>query len=345
MFKFEYPSILLLLLLIPIGAIVFAISQIKKRKKLNNTIDYKLQTEVLPLLSFGKQRLKFILTCIAFALLVLAAANPKVASGIDKQEKRGCDVVICLDISNSMLAQDLTPNRLERAKLAISQLISQMQDDRIGIVLFAGSSYTFLPLTADYATAKMFNDVIDTKLIDYQGTNIQQALETAGKSFGSEENKRSKAVILISDGEDNQPEAENIAKKLAKEGIIINCIGIGSQQGTTIPMKDNSGNETLKKDKDGNIVVTKLNEQTLKKIAGEGSGVYVHAGNESLGLRSVMQSIDKMDKKEYTAMAYRDFNTVFYLFAIGALVFLLIDFIIYNAKNKVINRKFFFGKE
>lgn len=347
MFKFANPNILFLLLFIPVAIIGFIILQHRKRKQLNQSIDLHLQKEVLPLLSFGKQRLKFILLCFAYAFAVLAAANPQVASSIDRKERKGCDVVICLDVSNSMLAQDLTPNRLERAKLAISQLISQMQDDRIGIVLFAGSSYTFLPLTSDYATAKMFTDVIDTKLIDYQGTDIQQALQTAGNSFGeaSKKKERTRAIVLISDGEDNQPQAEDIAKQLAKEGITINCIGIGSAQGATIPMKDKNGNEELKRDNEGNIVVTKLNENALKEIASKGSGAYVHAGNESLGLNAIMKSINKMDKTEYTAMAYRDFNTVFYIFALIALVFLLIDFIIFNAKNRVINRKLFFGKE
>ncbi|MBQ9254942.1 MAG: VWA domain-containing protein [Bacteroidales bacterium] len=345
MFKFENPNILFFLLLIPIGIILFIILQNRKKKNLNSAIDFKLQNEVVPLLSFGKQRLKFILICLGLSFIILAAANPKVASSMDKQEKKGVDVVICLDISNSMLAQDLSPNRLERAKLAINQLISQMQDDRIGIVLFAGSSYTFLPLTSDYATAKMFTEIIDTKLIDYQGTDIQQALQTAGVSFGKEKNDRSKTIILISDGEDNQPEAENIVKDIVKEGITINCIGIGSPQGTNIPIVDRNGNTDLKRDNAGNIVITKLNEPALKKIASEGKGIYVHAGNESLGLGSIMKSINKMDKKEYTAIAYRDYKTIFYWFAIVGFLLLVLDFFIYNAKNKVINRKLFFSKE
>lgn len=345
MFRFEFPNILFFLLAVPIGLALFLFSQYLESKRLNSTIDIHIQDEVIPLLSFGKQRFKFILLCVAYVFLVLAASNPQLASSVDKKERKGCDVIVCLDVSNSMLAEDLSPNRLERAKLALTQLISQMQDDRIGIVLFAGSAYTYLPLTSDYATARMFCDIIDTKLIDYQGTDINQALSIAAQSFGeSKTNDRSKAIILISDGEDNQPEAEQVAKSITKKGVVINCVGIGNAQGVRIPMKDRSGNVEYKKDKNGNIVFTRLNEQTLKNIASEGKGTYVRASNMSLGLNSVMKSINRMDKKEYTSLAYRDYNTIFYVFALIGLIILLLDFFIFNAKHKLINRNFFFGK-
>lgn len=345
MFRFEFPNILFFLLAVPIGLALFLFSQYLESKRLNSTIDIHIQDEVIPLLSFGKQRFKFILMCVAYVFLVLAASNPQLASSVDKKERKGCDVIVCLDVSNSMLAEDLSPNRLERAKLALTQLISQMQDDRIGIVLFAGSAYTYLPLTSDYATARMFCDIIDTKLIDYQGTDINQALSIASQSFGETSSKdRSKAIILISDGEDNQPQAEQVAKSIAKQGIVINCVGIGNAQGVRIPIKDRSGNVEYKKDKNGNIVITRLNEQTLKNIASEGKGTYVRASNMSLGLNSVMKSINRMDKKEYTSLAYRDYNTIFYVFALIGLIILLLDFFIFNAKHKLINRKFFFGK-
>lgn len=345
MFRFEFPNILFFLLAVPIGLALFLFSQYLESKRLNSTIDIHIQDEVIPLLSFGKQRFKFILLCVAYVFLVLAASNPQLASSVDKKERKGCDVIVCLDVSNSMLAEDLSPNRLERAKLALTQLISQMQDDRIGIVLFAGSAYTYLPLTSDYATARMFCDIIDTKLIDYQGTDINQALSIASQSFGETSSKdRSKAIILISDGEDNQPQAEQVAKSIAKQGTVINCVGIGNAQGVRIPIKDRSGNVEYKKDKNGNIVITRLNEQTLKNIASEGKGTYVRASNMSLGLNSVMKSINRMDKKEYTSLAYRDYNTIFYVFALIGLIILLLDFFIFNAKHKLINRKFFFGK-
>lgn len=345
MFRFEYPIILWLLVLIPIAIIGFIFFIKRKQKKINKNIDINLQKTVLPLLSYGKQRLKFILLLLTYFFLVVSAANPQIASSMDKKDRKGCDVMICLDISNSMLANDLSPDRLSRAKLAINQLITQMQGDRIGIVVFAGSSFTFLPLTSDYATAKMFTDVIDTKLVDNQGTNIQEALETARKSFGEEKNNNhSRTIVLISDGEDNQDSTEDLVKGISKDGIIVNCIGIGSKEGSKIPINTN-GNIEYKKDKSGNIVITHLNEEALRKIANEGGGEYIRANNASLGLDNILKSINKMDKKQYAAMAYRDYNTIFYFPAFVAFLLILIEFLIYSAKNKIINRKLFFGKD
>lgn len=346
MFRFEFSYILYFLLLVPFACAFFFVAQHRLKRRLNKTIDFKLQKQMLPLLSFGKQRLKFILVCVAYIFIVLAAANPQVATAVDGKGRKGCDIMVCLDVSNSMLAEDLSPNRLERAKLALSQLISQMQDDRIGIVVFAGSSFTFLPLTSDYATAKMFTDIIDTKLIDNQGTDIEQALQTAVNGLGKKSGRdRTRAIILISDGEDNQPEAEEYSKDIVKQDVIVNCVGIGNAMGAKIPIRDRNGNLDYKRDKDGNIVITKLNEQTLKKIASGTGGEYIKADNSSLGLGAIMKSINKMDKKEYASMAYRDYDTIFYVFALFALVFLVSDTFIYNAKHRVINRKFFFGKE
>ncbi len=345
MFRFENSGILWLLLFVPLMIICFIIVQNKKRKKLDAAIDKKLQNQILPNLSFGKQRLKFILVVLSFVFLVLAAANPQRASTVDSKQRKGCDIMICLDISNSMLAQDLSPNRLERAKLAISGLIQQLNGDRIGIVLFAGSSYRYLPLTNDYATAKMFTDVIDTKLIDNQGTDIYSALQEAIMGFGQDKKTdNSRTIVLITDGEDLQPQAEDLAKQISKSDIVINCIGIGSTSGAKIPINDN-GTLTYKKDKQGNLVVTKLNEQMLKNIASQTGGQYVRASNSLLGLENILHSINKMDKKQYTALAYRDYQTIFYIPAIIALVILLIDTIIFSSKNKYINRKFFFGKD
>lgn len=345
MFKFENPNILWLLCFIPLMIVVFIFIQRNKRKRIDVAIDKNLQNYIVPMLSFGKQRLKFILVMIAFAFIVLAAANPQKASSMGDKQRKGCDIMVCLDVSNSMLAEDLSPNRLERAKLAITQLITQLKGDRIGIVVFAGSSFRFLPLTSDYATAKMFTDVIDTKLIDNQGTDIYQALETTIKGFGEKKDKtHTRTIVIISDGEDLQPEAEDLASNIAKEDIVINCIGIGSPQGSKIPIKQN-GQSTFKTDKEGNIVITRLNETSLKNIASKTGGVYLRASNTMIGVDNIMKQINNMDKKQYGALSYNSYNTIFYIPAIIALFILLIDSIIVNAKNKFINRKLFFGKD
>lgn len=345
MFRFEFPYILWLLLFIPVIIVWFIVSQRSKKKKLASAIDTPLHNDILPLLSFGKQQLKFILLMLAFAFIVLAAANPQKATTIGNKERKAADIMICLDVSNSMLAQDLSPNRLERAKLAINQLITQLDGDRIGIVVFAGSSFNFLPLTSDYATAKMFTDVIDTKLIDNQGTNIQEALRTAARGFGEQKTKnRSRTIILISDGEDLEKQSEDLASEIAKDDIIINCIGIGSIEGTKIPIKEN-GIETFKKDSQGNIVITKLDETTLKNIAAKTNGKYIKPTNSTLGLDVIMKSIDSLDKNSTQGINFKDYQTLFYIPTIIALLLLILDFTIFNAKNKFINRKFFFGKD
>lgn len=345
MFRFEFPNILWLLLLVPLMTTYFILWQRKKRKNLNKAIENHLHNNILPQLSFGKQRFKFILLMIAFAFVVLAAANPQKASTIGNKERKASDIMICLDVSNSMLAEDLSPNRLERAKLAINQLISQLEGDRLGIVVFAGSSFNFLPLTSDYSTAKMFCDIIDTKLVDNQGTDIYSALQTAVKGFGEQKTKnRSRTIILISDGEDLEKASEDLASDIAEEDIIINCIGIGSTQGTKIPIKEN-GVETFKKDRDGNIVITKLDETTLKSIAIKTGGKYIRATNSTLGLDAILKSIDSLDKNTAQGINFKDYETMFYIPALLALFLLLIDSTIFNAKNKFINRKFFFGKE
>ncbi|MBO6117498.1 MAG: VWA domain-containing protein [Bacteroidales bacterium] len=345
MIKFEYPGLLWLLIAVPALSLLFIFIQRSKRKKLNKAIEKHLQGSIIPLLSFGKQRFKFILVMIAFTAVVLAAANPQTASTIGNKERKGADIMICLDVSNSMLAQDLSPNRLERAKLAINQLITQLEGDRIGIVVFAGSAFNYLPLTSDYSTAKMFCDIIDTKLVDYQGTDINQALMTAAKGFGEKKAKnRSRTIILISDGEDLEQSSEDVAKEIAKEDIVINCIGIGSTQGTKIPVKVN-GTETFKKDSQGNIVITKLDEATLKNIAAKTGGKYIKATNSTLGLDAILKSIDSLDKNSIGGMNFKDYRTVFYIPAIIALILLLVDTFIFNAKNRYINRKLFFGKD
>jgi Ca-activated chloride channel homolog len=345
MFRFEFPNILWLLCFVPLIVVYFIFLQRDKRKKLNKVIASNLQNYVVPQLSFGKQRLKFILIVLAYIFVVFAAANPQKATTIGNKERKASDVMICLDVSNSMLANDLAPNRLERAKLAITQLITQLDGDRLGIVVFAGSSFNFLPLTSDYATAKMFTDIIDTKLVDNQGTDIYSALQTALKGFGEKKtNNRAKTIILISDGEDLEKSTEDLAGQIAKEDIIINCIGIGSPQGSKIPIKVN-GVETYKKDNQGNIVITKLDESTLKSIATRTGGKYIRATNSTLGLDLILKSIGSLEKQSSSAINFKDYQTMFYILALIALILLLVDFVIFNAKNKFINRKLFFGKD
>jgi Ca-activated chloride channel family protein len=316
-----------------------------KKKKLAQFADTKTQQTIIPDLSIGKQYLKFTLWNLSFFFLVLALANPQKGTSIEKKERTGTDLMVCLDVSNSMLAEDLKPNRISRAKQALTQLVNQLEGDRVGIVVFAGTSFVHLPITSDYTAAKTFIDVIDTKLIETQGTAIAECLEKAFSSFeNQEQTKRSRSIILISDGEDNEEGALDVTKDIAKDGVVINTIGLGQTEGTPIPVYDRHGQSQYKKDANGNIVLTKLNETLLKNIAKEGNGVYIRANNTSIGLDNILARINKMEKNEYEAIAYKNYDSKFYIFACIALFFLLLEWIVFEKKNKYINRKLFFGE-
>jgi Ca-activated chloride channel family protein len=345
MLKLETPELLYLWLLIPLFFVGHYFYMKAKKRKLKEFASERVQEVVMPDLSLGKQRLKFILLNIAFMLLVLAAANPQYGTSIGKKERRGTDLMICLDISNSMLAEDLKPNRISRAKQSINQLINQLEGDRIGLVVFAGTSFIQLPLTSDYSAAKTFIDVIEPSMIETQGTAIGESLETAFSAFGEEENKkRSRSIVLISDGEDNEQDALEIAKNIASDGVVINTIGLGLGEGSPIPIKNRHGQTEYKRDNLGNIVLTKLNEDLLKQIADKGNGIYIRANSSSIGLEHILARINKMEKNEYKALAYKNYESRFYIPAIIALVLLLLEYFIFERRNKLINRKFFFGK-
>src|SRR5574344_333292 len=303
MIRLQYPEILYLLAFVP----VFFLGQFfylrRKKKQLQKFAQGSLIDSLVPDISYGKQWTKFIILNLAFVFIIIAAANPQIGTTIDKSERKGSDIMICLDISNSMYAQDIKPDRITRAKQALGRLIDQLNNDRIGIVVFAGSAYTQLPITNDYGAAKTFLDVISPSMIQNQGTAIAQALQLAYQGFGDNVRKKSRAIILISDGEDNDEDAVGTAHRIAKEGVTINTLGFGLAEGAMIPMPNKMGKIEYKKKTDGSFVMTKINEPLLKEIAKEGKGVYVRANNSSVGLEDIMSSINSLDKNSYSALA------------------------------------------
>lgn len=346
MIRLENPQFLYLWILIPLFYLLHYFYIRAKRKKLKQFAEVKTQQIIIPDLSIGKQYFKFTLWNLALFFLILALANPQKGTSIEKKERTGTDLMVCLDVSNSMLAEDLKPNRISRAKQSLTQLVNQLEGDRIGIVVFAGTSFVHLPITSDYTAAKTFIDVIDTKLIETQGTSIAESLEKAFSAFeNQDETKRSRSIILISDGEDNEEGALDATKEIAKEGVVVNTIGLGQTEGTPIPIFDKYGRSEYKKDGNGNIVLTKLNEVLLKEIAKEGNGVYIRANNTSIGLDNILARINKMEKNEYEAVAYKNYDSKFYIFALISLFFLVLEWVIFERRNKYINRKLFFGNE
>lgn len=345
MLRFESPQFLYLLILIPLFYVLYFFYVRSKKRKLKDLASTRVQEIIMPDLSVGKQNLKFALLNIAFFFLVIAVANPQSGTSVGKKERQGTDLIICLDISNSMLAQDLKPNRITRAKQSINSLINQLRGDRIGLVVFAGTSFIQLPMTSDYAAAKTFIDIIEPSMIETQGTAIGESLKTAFSAFGEQQdNKRSRSIVLISDGEDNEEDALEVAKEVASDGVVINTIGLGRGEGAPIPIKQRNGTNEYKRDANGNIVLTKLNENLLKQIADKGNGTYIRANNSSIGLEHILARINKMEKNEYEAVAYKSYESRFYIPAMIALVLLLVEYVIFERKNKYINRKFFFGK-
>lgn len=290
--------------------------------------DFELTRSLIPDVSKTKKIVKFILFSFGISGLILALCNLQSGNKIQEVKREGADIIVCLDVSNSMLAQDLSPNRLERAKFALEKMIDKLQGDRLGIIVFAGEAYVQLPITTDYSAAKLFLGGINTQIVPTQGTNIGAAIRKALESFGKDEGKN-KTIVVITDGENHEPEAIEAAGEAEKAGIMINTIGIGSENGVPIPMVAN-GVPTggFRKDKDGNTIVTKLNKSLLQELAGKTNGIYVQATNADIGLDAILDKMAKLDKKQIDSKMYTDYEDQFQWFLGIALIFLTFEFFI-----------------
>jgi Ca-activated chloride channel family protein len=276
--------------------------------------------------------IKFILQLIAVAAGIIMLSRPQFGSKIEDVKKQGVEVIIALDVSNSMLAEDIQPDRLTRAKQAISRLVDNLDNDKIGLIVFAGDAYIQIPITTDYISAKMFLSAINPNIVPKQGTAIGAAINLGIKSFSPGEGK-SKAMIIITDGENHEDDPVKDAEEASKAGIVIHTIGIGSTEGVPIPMIINGKKDYLK-DVNGNTVVTKLDEEILKKIALSTNGNYVRASNSNIGLDEIFSGIKKMKKQDLESTMYTEYNDQFQIFAAMALFLLLVDFIIMERKNR-----------
>jgi Ca-activated chloride channel family protein len=332
MFKFQHAEYLWALAIVPVVIAIFIFAVISRKKMLKKLGDYPLILAMIPDVSRSKQTVKFILYTLALIFLILGICNLQTGSKIQDVKREGADIMICLDVSNSMLAEDLKPNRLERAKQAIEQTIDKLQGDRVGIVVFAGEAYTQLPITIDYASAKLFLNAITPNIIERQGTDISAAIQKATESFGKDEGKN-KAIIVITDGEDHEEDAIKAAEDAGKAGISINTIGIGSDAGVPIPIYNNGIPAGYRKDKEGNTVVTKLNEKLLQSIAGAANGVYVKANNADVGLDAVLDKVGELEKKQFESKMYTDYEDQFQWFIGASLLFLVVEFIISERIN------------
>lgn len=339
-FRFENPEYLYGLILIPVLLLFWIISIRIQKKKWSKFGDQHLVDKLLPGVSYRLKNWKFILFLIAVISLIVSIANPQIGSKLEKAQRTGIDMIIAVDISNSMMAEDIKPNRLARAKRAISKLVDQLKGDRIGIIVFAGKAYTQLPITTDYSAAKMFLSSVSTDFISTQGTSIASAIEMGRNTFKTEAQNeknadRNKAIVIITDGEDHEEGALEQAKIAKEEGINVYTIGMGTIKGAPIPEFRNGRKIGFKKDREGHTVITRFNEELLQSIATNGNGIYVRADNNKTGLKLILDEINKLNKTEIETQTFKDYESRFQIFAALTLFFLLVETFIGERKTKL----------
>ncbi|MCQ2149172.1 MAG: VWA domain-containing protein [Bacteroidales bacterium] len=318
MIIFAHIQYLWLLLLVPAIIVGYAVLRHMRSRRIDSLGDRKLVNALMPSQSAAKGWLRAILSALAFGFFAIGLSRPQIGAKLSEREAKGAEIMICLDVSNSMLAQDYSPCRLDRAKLAISHIVDKLDGDRIGLIVFAGTSFVQLPITTDYVSAKMFLNTIDPSSVPVQGTAIGDAILTASKSF-SAQSEKSRAIIVITDGENHEDDPVNAAAGAAEVGIRVYTIGVGSQEGQPIPV----GGELLK-DKAGNIVVTRLDEETLKEVAAAGQGAYVRAGNEEFGLNPIIEELRRMEDEKFNSVIFEEYDEQFvYFFAVSLALFVL----------------------
>ncbi len=329
MFRFEEPSYLYLLFLVPLLVVFYLYSNYRKRKAIREFGDPALMKQLMPGVSKYRPDVKFTLLVIAIGLFSVLLARPQFGSKLETVKRKGVEVIIALDISNSMLAQDIQPNRLEKAKRLISRLVDGMENDKIGVIVFAGDAYTQLPITSDYISAKMFLETITPELISKQGTAIGAAINLAARSFTPQEGV-GKAIIVITDGENHEGDALEASKAAAAKGIQVNVLGIGMPEGAPIPIQ---GTNDFRRDREGNVVVTRLNETMCQEIARDGKGLYVRVDNTNSAQRAIEQEINKMSKSDIESKVYTEFNEQFQSVAWIILLLLLAELLILECRN------------
>ena len=333
MFRLAHPHFLYLLLLIPLMVLQFVYARRSKKKALATFGELKLVMRLIPEYSSTREILKFILWTTAWLLIVIGLADPQTGTKLEKIKRKGVDMVFALDVSNSMMAQDITPNRLERAKQAIIHLLGKLENDRVGLVIFAGKSYIQMPLTTDYSATRLFLSNINPGMIPVQGTAIGDAIETSASMFGN--TKQSKAIIAITDGENHEDNATEAAQASAAKSIRVYTIGIGLPEGAPIPVYSGNTQIGYKKDVGGNTVITRINEPMLQEIAKAGKGIFVRANNSQSGVQEVFDQINKLEKTEYDVAFFSDYEDRFQIFILTALVLIFADILIANRKGRL----------
>ncbi|HOY33300.1 MAG TPA: VWA domain-containing protein [Bacteroidales bacterium] len=344
MVAFDHLILLIGLVLVPVFILLFWLMLRWKKNAMQKFGDAPVVFRLITDYSATRPLLKFVLLMLAFTLLVFAAVNMKIGSKLGTAKRKGVDLIIALDISNSMLAQDIKPSRIVRSQMAISKLVDKFEDDQIGIVVFAGKAQVLLPITTDYAAAKLLASSADPDIMQAQGTAIGEAINLAAVSF-DKNSKNKKAIIVISDGENHEDDAIEAARTASNDGILIYTIGIGSVAGAPIPVGISGFNIEYKKDNSGNTVVTKLNETMLQQVAAAGKGTYVRASTNDAGLNKIFDEINQLEKKEYEAKVFSEYRNTYMYFVAAALLLLILDLIILERKTRLTRNVHLFAKK
>ena len=339
MFRFESPAYLWLLWSIPVLAIIRFVCYKLRRKKLLRFGEMSLVNRMMPNVSKIRPSVKFWLSVAALALMIVMLARPQMGSKISHEERNGIETIIAMDISNSMLAEDVVPSRLQKSKMLVENLVDHFTNDKIGLVVFAGDAFVQLPITTDYVSAKMFLQDINPSLIQTQGTDIARAISLSMNSF-TQQKGLGKAIILITDGEDHEGGALEAAKEAKKKGINVFILGVGSSNGAPIPL----GNGDYMRDNAGNTVMTALNEQMCRDVAKAGSGTYIHVDNTSDAQEKLNDELSRLQKGETDNVVYSEYNEQFQAFALLALILLIIEACTLEAQNSLLRKVRLFRK-
>lgn len=329
MFRFGEPLYLYLLIVLPVLAAFYFYSNYRRRKRLRLYGDPQLLKELMPDVSKYRPDVKFWLMLAALGMIIFMMARPQFGSKMETMKRQGIETVVALDISNSMLAEDVTPSRLDKSKKLISRLVEKFNNDKVAMIVFAGEAFTQLPITSDYISAKMFLESITPSLISTQGTDIAGAIDLAMKSFTPNEGV-GRAIVLITDGENHEGGAIEAAQTAAKKGIRVFVLGVGSPDGSPIPVE---GSNEFRRDKDGNVIVTRLNEQMCQEIAKAGGGIYVRVDNTNNAEKALNAEINKLAKADVETQVYTEFDEQFQVLAWLALLLLAAELMILNRKN------------
>lgn len=336
LFKFHNPEYLYLLLLIPVLLVIMVFNNRLSRKKIKTAGEQSLIKGLIPEFSFFRKNLKFFLQLMALVFVIFLIARPQFGSRLEEVKREGVEVIIALDVSNSMMAEDIQPNRLERAKQAISSLADKLRDDKIGLIVFAGDAYTQIPVTTDYVSAKMFLASISPGVVPRQGTSLASAISLGMSSF-SPAMDESKALIIITDGENHEEDPLPLAEEASEKGIVIHTIGIGSAAGVPVPVISDGRKDYLK-DNEGNTVITRLDEDILREIAFATGGRYVRASNTNIGLNTIFDEISSMKQQELEGTIYTEYDDQFQILAALALLCLLLDILIMERRNRKLSK-------